>query len=241
MMNSGFYNRRVIMSEGHSLPFASTGPQGHRERMRDRLLTAGPDGLADYELLEMLLFLGIARRDTKPLAKAMINAFGSLSGVVGAPSEALTAAGGLGTEALTAIRLVEEAGARLVRAEAASRPVLSDWAQLMAYVERPADARTEQRRVLFLDNRNRLLADEAQADGPAWSDVRSLLERALALHATALILLHDRPDVEPEPDVDALAFTRRLRESGATLSITMHDHLLLGREDWVSFTRHGYL
>ena len=227
------------MPEG-LLPFASTGPQGHRERMRERLLTAGPDGLADYELLEMLLFLGIARRDTKPLAKAMINAFGSLPAVLRAPSEALTAAGGLGTEALTAIRLVEEAGARLARAEATSRPVLSDWAQLIAYVERPAEARTEQRRVLFLDNRNRLLADEVQA-GAAWDDARAVLERALALHATALILLHDQPDAEPEPQPDALAFTRRLREAGAMLSVTVHDHLLLGREDWVSFTRHGYL
>lgn len=229
------------MPQVNSLPFASTGPQGHRERMRERLLTAGSDGLADYELLEMLLFLGIARRDTKPLAKAMINAFGSLSGVLAAPGEALVAAGGLGTEALTAIRLVAEAGSRLAQAEAASRPVLSDWAQLMAYVERPADLRVEQRRVLFLDNRNRLLADEVQAGGPAWVEVRGLLERALALHATALILLHDRPEAEPEPDAAALAFTRRLREAGTMLSITLHDHLLLGREDWVSFTRHGYL
>ena len=229
------------MPEGNSLPFASTGPQGHRERMRERLLTAGPDGLADYELLEMLLFLGIARRDTKPLAKAMINAFGSLAGVLGAPGDALAAAGGLGTEAQTAIRLVEEAGARLVRAEVASRPVLSDWTQLMAYIERPTGARSEQRRVLFLDNRNRLLADEVQLDGPAWGEVRSLLERALALHATALILLHDRPEAEPEPETDALAFTRRLREAGAVLSVIVHDHLLLGREDWVSFARHGYL
>ncbi len=229
------------MPEGNSLPFASTGPHGHRERMRERLLTAGPDGLADYELLEMLLFLGIARRDTKPLAKAMINAFGSLSGVLAAPGEALVAAGGLGTEALAAIRLVGEAGARLGRAEPAGRPVLSDWAQLMAYVERPTAARVEQRRVLFLDNRNRLLADEVQADGRGWGETRGVLERALALHATALILLHDRPEAEPEPAPDALAFTRRLREAGAMLSITVHDHLLLGREDWVSFTRHGYL
>ena len=232
------------MPEG-LLPFASTGPQGHRERMRERLLSAGPDGLADYELLEMLLFLGIARRDTKPLAKAMINAFGSLSGVLGAPGEALVAAGGLNTEAVTAIRLVEEAGARLARAEAASRQVLSDWEQLIAYVERPLEARVEQRRVLFLDNRNRLLADEPQSDGPDWrpdrGQVRALLERALALHATALILLHDRPTAEPEPQPEALAFTRRLREAGAMLSVTVHDHLLLGREDWVSFARHGYL
>ncbi len=228
------------MPEGLS-PFASTGPQGHRGRMRERLLGAGPDGLADYELLEMLFFLGIGRRDTKPLAKAMINAFGSLAGVLSAPGEALVAAGGLGTESLTAIRLVEEAAARLARAEAVSRPVLSDWAQLMAYVERPERARAEERRVLFLDNRNRLLGDEAQSDGPRWGQVRPLIERALALHATAMILLHDRPDEAPLADPAAVAFVRRLREAGSALSVTVHDHLLLGEGDWISFQRHGLL
>ena len=228
------------MPEG-ALPFASTGPRGHRGRMRERLLAAGPDGMADYELLEMLFFLGIARRDTKPLAKAMINAFGSLAGVLKAPGEALVAAGGLGIDSLAALRLVEEAGARLARAEAVSRPVLSDWSQLMAYVERPGRARCEERRVLFLDNRNRLLGDEVQADGPAWREVRPLVERALALHATAMILLHDRPDREPMPDAEAIAFVRRLREAGSVLSVTVHDHLLLGDDDWISFQRHGLL
>ena len=239
------------------LPFGSTGPHGHRQRMRQRVLGAGPASLADYELLEMLLFLGIPRRDTKPLAKALINCFGSLGAVLSAAPEALSREGGLSDECVALLRLPELAATRLSAAEARDRPVLNNWERLLGYFEVAlTGAIAGQLRILFLDNRNRLLADEVIDDRPAMAGAdmvpgakqatdpsRQAMRRALDLHATALILVRVVP---PGPLSKATltgeaALGARLAKSAAPLSIIVHDHMLVGGDNWVSLKQKGLL
>lgn len=206
--------------------FASTGPHGHRARMRGKLLAHGPAGLADYELLEMLLFLGIPRRDTKPLAKATINRFGSLSEALAAAPEALAH---LGPGSVAALKLVEEAATRLARAEAQERPHLANWERLTDYLDRaPAGVPL---RALFLNNRNRLLGDEAV--GAAARDVAA---RALELHATAVILV-----CGAGPDGQAVAVARQLAQASGLLAIQLHDCVSGGPGRWASLRAAGAL
>ena len=243
-------------SAGHnraSLPFSSTGPHGHRRRMRERLLGAGPAGLADYEVLEMLLFLGIPRRDTKPLAKSLINGFGSLAAVLSASPEALAREGGLDAQCVAVIRLPELAALRLSGAEVRDRPVLNNWDRLLAYFETAlTGAVPGQLRILFLDNRNRLLADEVIEDASATiagleaeqpDPSRQAMRRALDLHATALILVRivaagalAKPLLAREAGLAA-----RVARSASPLAIVLHDHMLVGGENWVSLRQKGLL
>ena len=228
-------------------PFASTGPQGHRRRMRERLLAHGGTALADYEVLEMLLFLGIARRDTKPLAKALINSFGSLAAVLSASPEALQRQGGLAPECAALLRLPELAAHRLSKAEARDHPILNNWERLHAYFETAlTGAIPGQLRVLFLDNRNRLLADEAvqedQAPGEEDS-VRAIMRHALGLHATALVVVRIVPPraiAKSVLDREA-ALSRELSRSSGPLAIIVHDHMLIGGENWVSLKQKGLI
>ena len=231
------------------LPFSSTGPHGHRQRMRERVLGAGPASLADYELLEMLLFLGIPRRDTKPLAKALINSFGSLGGVLSATPEALSREGGLSDECVALLRLPELAATRLSAAEARDRPVLNNWERLLAYFEVAlTGAIAGQLRILFLDNRNRLLADEVVEvvkEGPAagGDPSRQAMRRALDLHATALILVRvvsPGPLSKPFLTGEA-ALGARLAKSASPLAIIVHDYMLVGGDNWVSLKQKGLL
>lgn len=221
-----------------ALPFASTGPVGHRSRMRDRLLARGPGGLADYEVLEMLLFLGIPRGDTKPLAKGLINAFGSLGAVLAAPAEELLRRGQLPEDALLPLRLVEAAADRLSRADAVERPLLGSLAAVEAHV-RTRPMATGTTRLLFLDNRNRLLGEEDMDDGPSLP-VRLVLRRALALHATALLVV-DRSDGAPERAAERARgeAARRLAQAGALISIVLHDRLLLAPDSLQSYRALG--
>ena len=236
-----------------SLPFSSTGPHGHRRRMRERLLGGGPAGLADYEILEMLLFLGIARRDTKPLAKALINGFGSLAGVLSASPEALAREGGLDQDAVMVLRLPECAAALLSGSELRDRPVLNNWDRLLAYFEAAlTGAIPGQLRILFLDNRNRLLADEVIEDASATiagleavqpDPSRQAMRRALDLHATALILVRivaagmlGKPVLAREA-----ALAARIARAASPLAIVLHDHMLVGGENWVSLRQRGLL
>ncbi len=234
-------------------PFSSTGPHGHRRRMRERLLGAGPASLADYELLEMLLFLGIARRDTKPLAKALINSFGSLAAVLSAPSDELAREGGLSEACVALIRLPELAAVRLSGAEARDRPVLNNWDRLLAYFETAlTGAIPGQLRILFLDNRNRLLADEVVEDAstlaggldPAQPDASRLaMRRALDLHATALLLVRVVPPGPLAKPVLAreAALGARLARAASPLAIVLHDHMLVGGDNWVSLKQKGLI
>ncbi|MBO1081186.1 RadC family protein [Roseomonas haemaphysalidis] len=227
------------------LPFASTGPQGHRGRMREKLLERGPGALADYELLEMLLFLAFKKGDTKPLAKALINRYGSFANVLTAPQQELMDTPGLGEHSVSAIKLVQDAALRLSRAEVMEKPVLNNWDRLIDYLNAAiAREKIEQFRILFLDSKNRLIADEAQARGtvnhtPVYP--REVVKRALELHATALILVHNHPSGDPTPSRADIEMTAEIKAAGAVLSIVVHDHLIVGNGRHLSFRREGLL
>ncbi|GBR71085.1 JAB domain-containing protein [Gluconobacter kanchanaburiensis] len=216
-----------------------TGPQGHRARMRARVLNNGAQTLADYEILEMLLFAGIARRDTKPLAKGLIGHFGSLTDVFRAPTQALRAAG-LKDDAIRVLRLPGVAAERLAASEQRERPTLGNWDQLVTYLDQAlGGAVTGQFRLLYLDNRNRLLADEVAPDTDVLTERhRAIAIRALALHATALIGFHVRPashKSELSPAARQLDFAMR------PLSITLHDVLVTGEGRPASLRQEGLL
>lgn len=227
------------------LPFPSTGPHGHRERMREKLLTRGPDALADYELLEMLLFQAMPKGDTKPLAKSLINRFGSFANVLAAPQTELLAIRGLGTHSVSAIKLVEAASLRMQRAEVIGATVLNSSERLNAYLTSAMSRqKIEQFRVLFLDSRNRLLADEAQGKGtvnhtPVYP--REVVKRALELHATALILVHNHPSGDPTPSRADREMTQEVKRAAAAIGIALHDHIIVGNGDTFSFRRAGDL
>ena len=228
---------------GEAPPFPSTGPQGHRHRMRLKLLERGPDALADYELLEMLLFLAMPKGDTKPLAKALINRYGSFAAVLAAPQRDLLAARGLGEHSVAAIKLVQASAHRLARAEVMESPVLNNAERLEAYLAAlMAREKVEQFRVLFLDPKNRLIADEVQGRGtvnhtPVY--VREVVKRALELHSTALILVHNHPSGDPTPSAEDREATRRIQRAGELLGIPMADHIIIGEGEGAGVGQEG--
>ena len=226
-------------------PFPSTGPQGHRHRMREKLLFRGPEALADYELLEMLLFAAYRTGDTKPLAKTLINRYGSFAQVLAARPDELVDAPELGLQVASAIKLVQAAALRMLRAEVLEQPVLNKWDLLMEYLTAALSReKVEQFRVLFLDSRNRLIADEAQARGtvnhtPVYP--REVVKRALELHATALILVHNHPSGDPTPSRADIEMTAAISNAAAVLDIVLHDHIILGNGRTTSFRRDGLM
>jgi DNA repair protein RadC len=220
------------------------GVEGHRARLRTRLLVAGPDALADHEMLEIVLF-ALPRRDTKPLARVLLARFGSFARVISAPVQDLLSVEGMGDAGVAALKSVHAAALRLLQAEIMGQPVLSNWDRLMAYLGAELSReRVEQFRVLFLDNRNRLLADEAQQRGtvnhtPVYP--REVSKRALELHATALILVHNHPSGDPTPSRDDIAMTQQIRAAVEALSVVLHDHIVIGNGRWISFRKEGLL
>ncbi|GAA0597290.1 hypothetical protein GCM10009416_39440 [Craurococcus roseus] len=226
-------------------PFPSTGPHGHRGRMRDKLLERGADALADYELLEMLLFFAFKTGDTKPLAKELINRYGSFAAVLAAPPRELLEARGLGPHSVSAIKLVQASALRLAKAEVMERPVLNNWDRLSDYLTAAlARERVEQFRVLFLDPRNRLLADEAQGKGtvnhtPVYP--REVVKRALEVGATALILVHNHPSGDPTPSRADVEMTAEVKAAAGVFGIAVHDHLIVGNGRQTSLRREGLL
>ena len=223
----------------------AAGVDGHRQRLRSRLLTAGPDSVADHELLELVLFLALPRRDTKPIARALLARFGSFANAIAAPLQELRAVDGMGEAGAAALKTVQAAALRLIRAEVLGRPVLGNWDQLMAYLTAVLSReRIEQVRVLFLDNRNRLLADEAQSRGtvnhtPVYP--REVAKRALELHATAVILVHNHPSGDPTPSRPDIEMTQEIKSALAALSIVIHDHIIVGNGKCLSFRKEGLL
>ena len=221
------------------------GHSGHRARMRTKLLTAGPDALLDHELLEMVLFLALPRRDTKPIARALIARFGSFANALAAPLSDLREVEGLGEAGAAALRIVQGAALRLARAEVMDRPVLNNWDRLLAYLTAALSReKVEQFRILFLDTRNRLIADEAQARGtvnhtPVYP--REVVRRALELQATALILVHNHPSGDPTPSRADLEMTQEVKAAASVLGIVLHDHLVVGNGRHLSFRREGLL
>jgi DNA repair protein RadC len=226
-------------------PPSPLSAEGHRQRLRTRLLTAGPDSVADHELLEMVLFLALPRRDTKPIARALLNRFGSFANAIAAPLNELRSVDGMGEAGAAALKTVQAAALRLMRSEVQAKPVLGNWDLLMDYLNGVlARERVEQFRILFLDNRNRLLADEAQARGtvnhtPVYP--REVAKRALELHATALILVHNHPSGDPTPSRADIEMTREIKAALATLSVVLHDHVIVGNGRWLSFQKQGLL
>jgi len=221
------------------------GHLGHRERLRQRLFQAGPQALAEYELLEMLLFHANARQDTKPIARALLDRFGSLGRVLAARPEELTEVKGVGEAAVAILKMADAVAIHLLRERARELPVLNNWDRLVAYLT-AAMAREpiEQFRVLFLDARNRLIADEAQSRGtvnhtPVYP--REVVKRALELGATALILVHNHPSGDPTPSRADIEMTQEVRQAAAALGIVLHDHLIIGLGRQTSFRREGLL
>ncbi|PWC27228.1 RadC family protein [Teichococcus aestuarii] len=219
--------------------------EGHRARMRAKLLAHGPDALLDHELVEMLLFLALPRRDTKPIARALLSRFGSLGAALSAPVAELRQVEGLGEAGMAALKTAQAAALRLLRAELRDQPVLDNWERLLGYLNAAlARERVEQFRVLFLDSRNRLLADEAQARGtvnhtPVYP--REVMRRALELHATALIVVHNHPSGDPTPSEADRAMTAELQRAAAALGLALHDHLVIGNGRHFSFRQAGLL
>ena len=226
-------------------PAPATSMEQHRSRLRAKLLHSGPDALADHEMLEIVLFLAILRRDTKPIAYRLLARFGSFAAAIAAPARDIAAVEGMGEASAAALKAVHAAAIRLARAEVTGRPVLSNWDALMGYLNAVmAREQVEQFRILFLDNKNRLLADEAQARGtvnhtPVYP--REVVRRALELQAAAIILTHNHPSGDPSPSRDDITMTRQIVEAAKTLSITVHDHVIVGNGVWLSFRKEGLL
>ena len=212
---------------------------GHRERLRERFLEAGPDAVSEYELLELVLFRAIPRRDVKPLAKALIATFGSFGEVVSAPRQRLREIDGLGDAAIAEIKIVQAAANRLARGAVKKRTVLSSWSAVLDYCRTTmAFADKEQFRVLFLDKRNQVIADELQQTGtvdhtPVYP--REVVKRALELSATAIILAHNHPSGDPTPSRADIQMTQSIVEIAKPLGISVHDHIIVGKEGHTSF------
>jgi DNA repair protein RadC len=196
-------------------------------------MEGGADALPDYELLEFLLFAGQPRGDTKPLAKELLKRFGSFAGVLSAEPESLRAVAGMGEVSIAALKAVREAGLRLLRAEVSERPVLSSWKQLLDYCTGVAGfVEIEEFHLLFLDRKNVLISHERQQRGtidhtPVYP--REVVKRALELGASALIMVHNHPSGDPTPSKADIEMTREVQKAAATLGVTLHDHVILGR------------
>ena len=212
---------------------------GHRERLRERFREAGAESLSDYELLELVLFRALPRRDVKPLAKDLIATFGSFPEVIAAPAARLAEIRGLGATAITELKIIHAAASRLARGQVRKRPVLSSWSTVIDYCRTTmAFAEKEQFRVLFLDKRNQLIVDEVQQTGtvdhtPVYP--REVVKRALELSATALILVHNHPSGDPTPSHADIEMTRTIVEVAKPLGIAVHDHIIVGRDGHASF------
>ena len=217
----------------------------HRTRLRERFVAGGPEAVPDYELLELVLFRAIARQDVKPLARKLLDRFGSFAAVMAASPARLAEVHGVGAAVVTELKVVEAAAARLARGRVMQRPVMSSWDAVIAYLRcAMSHAETERFRVLFLDRRNALIADEAQGEGtvdhvPVYP--REVMKRALELGASALILVHNHPSGDPTPSAADIEMTRRIAQAAGVLGLTLHDHVVVGDGREVSMRADGYL
>jgi DNA repair protein RadC len=211
----------------------------HRERLRERFLATGPDSLADYEMLELVLFRAIPRRDVKPLAKQLLARFGDFNGVISAVPARLRDVPGIGAAVICELKVVEAAAHRLARAKVLNRPALSSWAALMEYCKTTmAHRETEQFRILFLDRKNVLINDEEQARGtvdhvPVYP--REVVKRALELNASSIILVHNHPSGDPTPSQADIDMTRQIELAARAVGVVVHDHVIVGKQRDASF------
>ena len=213
--------------------------RGHRDRLRARFSDAGERGLPDYELLELVLFRSIPQRDVKPIAKALIARFGSFAEVLGASQERLLEIDGVGESVALDLKIIEAATIRMTRGALRDRPMLSSWADVLSYCRAAmAFAEREEFRLLFLDKRNALIADEVQGSGtvdhtPVYP--REIVRRALELNATAIVLVHNHPSGDPTPSSADIRMTQEIIAISAPMGITVHDHIIIGRNGHASF------
>src|SRR5215813_44909 len=211
---------------------------GHRSRLRERFVQGGSDALHDYEMLELILFRAIPRRDVKPLAKELLEKFGSFPEVIAAPVERLKEIDGLGEAAIADLKIVQAAANRLLRGEVKQRHVLSSWSNVLDYCRTVmAFESKEHFRILFLDKANHLIADEQHQTGtvdhtPVYP--REVVKRALELSATAVILVHNHPSGDPTPSRADIDMTRAIVEVARPLGIAVHDHLIVGKDGHAS-------
>jgi DNA repair protein RadC len=218
---------------------------GHRERLRERFARAGTDGLQDYEVLELLLFRSQRRGDVKPLAKTLIKTFGGFAETLAAPIERLMEVPGIGESTALELKIVHAASIKLAQERVIDRPVISSWNDLLAYCRAAmADEKTEIFRILFLDRKNILIADEVQQRGtvdhtPVYP--REVVKRALELSASAIILVHNHPSGDPTPSRADIEMTNQIVKAAQALNIRVHDHLVIGQKSEASFKGLGLL
>lgn len=232
-----------MMADGpaRSQPLTS----GHRERLRARFKKAGVDGLQDYELLELVLFRAIPRRDVKPIAKELIARFGGFAETLSAPLERLIEHKGVSENVALELKVVHAASVKLSQERVLKRPVISSWNDLLSYCRAAmADEKTELFRVLFLDKKNILIADEVQGRGtidhtPVYP--REVIKRALELGASSVILVHNHPSGDPTPSRADVEMTNQIVKAGSGLNIRVHDHLIIGHKYHASFKALGLL
>ncbi|MEM6886648.1 MAG: DNA repair protein RadC [Pseudomonadota bacterium] len=217
----------------------------HRRRLRTRFIDGGAAAIPDYEMLELVLFRAIPRRDVKPLARKLLNHFGDFNRVISAPPERLRAVTGVGDAVITELKIVEAAAQRLARARIMQQNVVSSWDALLDYCHTTmAHRETEQFRVLYLDRKNVVITDEEQARGtvdhvPVYP--REVVKRALELNASALILVHNHPSGDPTPSPSDIEMTEQINSACVALGLTLHDHLIIGKSRELSFRGDGYL
>jgi DNA repair protein RadC len=230
-------------SEGPDQPLKTATAEvphyhGHRQRLRERFRSAGAAALSDYELLEMVLFAAQPRRDMKPLAKALLKRFGAFAEVIHAPEALLREVDGIGEASIDQLKLIAAAATRISRGELKQRTLLSSWNEVIDYCRTSmAFADKEQFRILFLDKRNQLIADEVQQTGtvdhtPVYP--REVIKRALELSATAIILVHNHPSGDPTPSQADVRMTRAIVDIATPLGIAVHDHIIVGRNGHAS-------
>lgn len=234
----GFFAERALPATPTTKPAEKPHYLGHRERLRTRFRNAGASALSDYELLELLLFRSIPRADTKALAKTLINRFGSFAEVLGAPEHLLREVDGVGDAIALDIKTIAAASSRMARGAIGRRPVLGSWGQVIDYCRAAmAFEPREQFRILFLDKKNVLIADEVQQSGtvdhtPVYP--REVMRRALELSATAIILVHNHPSGDPTPSRADIEMTKTIIETGKPLGVIVHDHIIVGKNGHAS-------
>ncbi|MFL0585213.1 DNA repair protein RadC [Sphingomonas olei] len=224
---------------------AASDNHGHRARLRGRLLAGGGDALLDHELIEYLLALAIPRRDTKPLARALLREFGGIGGLLTADAEALRRVQGMGETSVAAIKIAQAAAIRLLQSDAAARPILGNWQALLDYLHADmAHHVIERVRVLHLNSRNMLIRDEVMSEGSidqAQVHVREVIRRAIDLGSAAIILVHNHPSGDPSPSRADIEITRAIIDAGKGLGIAVHDHLIIGTSGHVSLRAKGLM
>lgn len=218
---------------------------GHRERLREKLLQGGPEALPDYELLELVLIAAVPRQDMKPLAKQLIARFGGYAQALAAPPGELRKVDGVGDAVIATLKVVQASAVRMIKREILDRPVLNAWHKVVDYCHAAmAHEASEQFRLLFLDRKNKLIADEVQQRGtvdhtPVYP--REVIKRALELGASAIILAHNHPSGDPTPSQADIAMTREIVKAGESLGVAVHDHLIIGRDGHVSLKAQGLM